>query len=237
MRSACPSVLTRPRPIPVLATDSRVAVQHWRCGVTFAVPNSLRRRRKLTPFCRRHVRRKIEFGTACDELPMQSYTSNPTNMLSWRGMYLVHQQPLMQIGTMKRTVALALAYVLCSILPGHSQEAGAKVPIIGFLSPATAQTVRAPLLREALAKHGFVDGNNVRVDVRVAEGKLERLPELAGALVRDGATLIFATGDPAGLAAQAATKTLPIVMIGDDLVGSGLVDSLARPGGNITGVR
>src|SRR5215831_15647358 len=151
-------------------------------------------------------------------------------------MYLVHQQPLMQIGTMKRTVALALAYGLCSILPGHSQEAGAKVPIIGFLSPATAQTVRAPLLREALAKHGFVDGNNVRVDVRVAEGKLERLPELAGALVRDGATLIFATGDPAGLAAQAATKTLPIVMIGDDLVGSGLVASLARPGGNITGV-
>jgi len=137
---------------------------------------------------------------------------------------------------MKRTVALALAYGLCSILPGHSQEAGAKMPIIGFLSPATAQTVRAPLLREALAKHGFVDGNNVRVDVRVAEGKLERLPELAGALVQDGATLIFATGDPAGMAAQAATKTLPIVMIGDDLVGSGLVASLARPGGNITGV-
>jgi putative ABC transport system substrate-binding protein len=137
---------------------------------------------------------------------------------------------------MMRIVGIALACCFCSILPAGGQDAAGKVPTIGFLSPATAQTVRAPLLREALAKHGFVDGKNVRVDVRVAEGKLERLPELADALVRDGATLIFATGDPAGLAAQVATKTLPIVMIGDDLVGSGLVTSLARPGGNITGV-
>ena len=118
----------------------------------------------------------------------------------------------------------------------HAQDPAGKSPTIGFLSPATAQTVRAQLLREALAKHGLVDGKNVRVDVRVAEGRLERLAALAEALVRDGATLIFATGDPAGRAAQAATKILPIVMIGDDLVGSGLVASLARPGGNITGV-
>jgi putative tryptophan/tyrosine transport system substrate-binding protein len=137
---------------------------------------------------------------------------------------------------MMRIVGIALACCFCSILPAGGQDAAGKVPTIGFLSPATAETVRAPLLREALAKHGFVEGKNVRVDVRVAEGKLERLPELADALVRDGTTLIFATGDSAGLAAQVATKTLPIVMIGDDLVGSGLVTSLARPGGNITGV-
>jgi putative tryptophan/tyrosine transport system substrate-binding protein len=137
---------------------------------------------------------------------------------------------------MRQIVTLVLACWLCSVLQVHAQDPAGKLPTIGFLSPATAQTVRAQLLREALAKHGLVDGKNVRIDVRVAEGRLERLAGLAEALVRDGATLIFATGDPAGLAAQAATKILPIVMIGDDLVGSGLVASLARPGGNITGV-
>src|SRR5262245_21528479 len=113
---------------------------------------------------------------------------------------------------------------------------GQAAPVIGFLSPATAQTVRAQLLRDALAKHGFVEGKNVRVDVRVADGKLERLPRLAADLVRERVTVIFATGDAAGRAAQAATRTLPIVVVGDDLVGAGLVSSLAKPGGNITGI-
>jgi putative tryptophan/tyrosine transport system substrate-binding protein len=131
-----------------------------------------------------------------------------------------------------RRFALALAFwVSCTVVAN-----GQALPVIGFLSPATMQTVRAQLLRDALAKHGLVDGKNVRVDVRVAEGRLERLPGLAEAFVRDGATVIFATGDAAGRAAQAATKTLPIVVIGDDLVGAGLVSSLAKPGGNITGV-
>lgn len=83
---------------------------------------------------------------------------------------------------------------------------------------------------------GLVDGHNVRVEVRVAEGRFERLAGLAHELVRNGVALIFATGDPAGVAAQAATKTLPIVVVGDDLVGAGLVASLAKPAGNITGV-
>jgi putative tryptophan/tyrosine transport system substrate-binding protein len=117
----------------------------------------------------------------------------------------------------------------------HAQDPP-KVPVIGFLSPAPTQTVRHQLLRDALAKHGLIDGKNIRIDVRVAEGKLERLPGLAQALVREGTAVIFATGDAAGRAAQAATKTLPIVTVGDDLVGSGLVASLAKPGGNITGV-
>jgi ABC-type uncharacterized transport system substrate-binding protein len=113
---------------------------------------------------------------------------------------------------------------------------GQAAPVIGFLSPATAQTVRAQLLRDALAKHGFVEGKNVRVDVRVADGRLERLPGLAEDFVRDRVTVIFATGDAAGRAAQAATRILPIVVVGDDLVGAGLVSSLAKPGGNITGI-
>jgi len=72
--------------------------------------------------------------------------------------------------------------------------------------------------------------------MRLAEGKLDRLRDLAEALVRDGATVIYASGEPAGRAAQAATKTLPVVCVADDLVNSGLAGSLARPDRNITGV-
>jgi len=72
--------------------------------------------------------------------------------------------------------------------------------------------------------------------MRLAEGNLDRLPELAEALVRDGATVILAFGETAALAAKAATKTLPIVCVCEDLVGSGLAASLAKPGGNVTGI-
>jgi putative ABC transport system substrate-binding protein len=91
-------------------------------------------------------------------------------------------------------------------------------------------------LRESLARHGLIDGKTVRLDMRLAEGRLDRLPGLAEALVRDGATVILAYGEAAGRAAQAATKTIPIVCVGDDLVDSGLAASLARPGSNMTGV-
>ena len=113
----------------------------------------------------------------------------------------------------------------------------------GWLSPATAESYShgagnpgPHLLREALARHGLIDGKNVRVEMRLAEGNLEQLPELAKALVRDGATVLLAYGEETARAAQAATKTLPIVAVGDDLVDSGLAAGLARPGSNMTGV-
>src|SRR5262245_65110404 len=116
-------------------------------------------------------------------------------------------------------------------------------PVVGWLSPATAESYShgagnpgLHLLRESLARHGLIDGKNVRVEMRLAEGKLERLPELAKALVRDGAIVLLAYGEEAARAAQAATKTLPIVAVGDDLVDSGLAAGLARPGSNMTGV-
>jgi putative ABC transport system substrate-binding protein len=87
-----------------------------------------------------------------------------------------------------------------------------------------------------LAKHGLIDGKNIRLDMRLAEGKLDRLPGLAEALVRDGATVIIASGEAAGRAAQATTKTVPIVCVADDLVNSGLAANLAKPGSNMTGV-
>jgi putative tryptophan/tyrosine transport system substrate-binding protein len=142
-----------------------------------------------------------------------------------------------------RRIVLALALWTCSAVLAAAQQTPANVPVIGWLSPASAQSysqtgVGNPgphQLRAALAKYGLIDGKNVRIDMRLAEGRLDRLPALAEALVHDGATVILALGEVAGRAAQAATKTLPIVCIGDDLVNSGLAASLAKPGSNITG--
>jgi putative ABC transport system substrate-binding protein len=89
--------------------------------------------------------------------------------------------------------------------------------------------------RNALAALGLVDGRNIRLEVRLAEGHLERLPELAQSLVQAKARVILAFGPPAIRAAQQATSTIPIVG-NADLLASGLIASLARPGGNTTGV-
>ncbi|MEH2565945.1 ABC transporter substrate-binding protein [Bradyrhizobium sp. AZCC 2289] len=133
---------------------------------------------------------------------------------------------------------------LCSTAFPHAQEAQVRLPVIGWLSPSTTQAYQQTgvgkpgpqLLRESLARFGLVDGKNVRLEMRLAEGRLERFPGLAEGLVRDGATVILAFGEPAGQAAQAATATIPIVCVADDLVGSGLAASLAKPGSNMTGV-
>jgi putative ABC transport system substrate-binding protein len=143
-----------------------------------------------------------------------------------------------------RRIAFSLIFWLCGTVLASAQEASVKLPVIGWLSPSTTQSYQQPgpgnpglqLLRDSLAKHGFIDGRNIRIDMRLAEGKLDRLPGLAEAVVREGATVILANGEEAGRAAQVATKTLPIVCVGDDLVDSGLAASLARPGSNMTGV-
>jgi putative tryptophan/tyrosine transport system substrate-binding protein len=143
-----------------------------------------------------------------------------------------------------RRIAFTLTVWLCSAVLLHAQEAQVKLPVIGWLSPSTTQAYQQTglgkpgpqLLRETLAKFGLIDGKNVRLEMRLAEGRLERFPGLAEALVRDGATVILAFGEPAGQAAQTATATIPIVCVADDLVGSGLAASLARPGSNMTGV-
>jgi putative ABC transport system substrate-binding protein len=86
-----------------------------------------------------------------------------------------------------------------------------------------------------LLELGYVEGKNIAIEYRYAEGKLERLPDLAAELVRSKVDVIVARGLPAARAAKQVTTTIPIVMQGGDPVGSGLVASLARPGGNITG--
>jgi ABC-type uncharacterized transport system substrate-binding protein len=87
-----------------------------------------------------------------------------------------------------------------------------------------------------LAALGDTDGKNIRLDFRLAEGDAGRFPELATALVRDNPSVIVANGPPAVRAAKYATRTIPIIATVNDLVASGFIDSMARPGGNVTGV-
>src|SRR5690348_2953091 len=136
-----------------------------------------------------------------------------------------------------RSVSVALAAWLCAAAPVLAQDK-ATLPLVGVLRLNTLENVEPfpTVFRNALAALGQVDGRNVRIELQLAEGHAERFPELARALVRENASVIFASGDAATRAAQQATKTIPIIAVVDDIVGSGLIDSLAKPGGNTTGV-
>ncbi len=128
---------------------------------------------------------------------------------------------------------------LCVMLLGLCALAEAQVkgkPRVGVLTPAERQWEGAAF-REALRSLGYVEGSNILIEVRSADGKLERMPELAAALINSNVDVILSVNTPGARAAIEATKTVPIVMtaIGDP-VGLGLVTSLARPGGNVTGL-
>ena len=113
----------------------------------------------------------------------------------------------------------------------------ARVPRIGWLAvrPASA-AITIELFQREFGKLGYVNGKNIVFEYRYAEGKLDRLPALAEELVRLKVDVIIAPNTPAAVAAKNATKTIPIVFIDvTDPIAAGLIDSLARPGGNITG--
>jgi putative tryptophan/tyrosine transport system substrate-binding protein len=137
------------------------------------------------------------------------------------------------------TVALFVALTMCGAIAEAQQPK--KVPRIGYLSnldPAT-ESVRFEAIRLALRALGYIEGQNITFEYRYGEGKRDRLPDLAAELVRLKVDIIVAVGgDPLILAAKNATKTIPIVMVGQGLdpVRAGLVESLARPGGNVTGI-
>ena len=127
------------------------------------------------------------------------------------------------------------------LLPIHRAETQqpAKVPRIGFLSAVSPSTISARLdaFRQGLRELGYVEGENIVIEWRSAEGKSDRLPGLAAELVRLKVDLVVSGGVATTRAAKQATVTIPIVMASDDdPVGSGFAASLARPGGNITGL-
>lgn len=129
--------------------------------------------------------------------------------------------------------AAALCILSVPLLSDAQQPA--KVPRVGYLTP-TSQPVREEIFRQELRRLGYVEGRNIAMEYRSANGSFERLPDLAAELVGLKVDLIVAVVTQAALDARRATGTTPIVMVGvSDPVGSGLVASLARPGGNVTG--
>ena len=128
---------------------------------------------------------------------------------------------------------------LCLLFASADAQQAGKIFRIGFLDDSTASgsAVLLEAFRQELSKLGWIEGKNITIEYRFAEQKNERLPELAADLVRLKVDLIVVAGTPSALAAKRATTTIPIVMANaGDPVGAGLVASLARPGGNVTGL-
>jgi putative ABC transport system substrate-binding protein len=147
---------------------------------------------------------------------------------------------MLEDSTMRRSViGIIVALVLTILLAlWASDSQAAKVPLIGFLSEtdlATTATVLEPF-RHGLRARGYVEGQTMVLEARRAEGRLDWLPDLATELVQRKVDLLVAVGARAAQAAQHATRTIPIVAFVGDPVEMGLVASLARPGGNVTGV-
>ena len=141
----------------------------------------------------------------------------------------------------KKITVLTLCAMLFALCVSAEAQQPKKVPRIGYLSPPdpATESTRSEPIRLALRELGYIEGQNIAIEYRYAEGKLDRLPELAAELVRLKVDIIVVAGGTGPIrAAKNATKTIPIVMVGAgaDPVEAGLVESLARPGGNVTGL-
>ena len=136
----------------------------------------------------------------------------------------------------KNNIGLALCAVLLALTFPTLAQQQAKVAKIGWLAIRPASAGGQEVIRRMLREIGYVEGKNIAFEDRFADDKLERLPALADELVRLKVGVLLTPSTPAALAAKKATRTIPIVFLNvADPVAAGLVDSLARPGGNITG--
>jgi putative tryptophan/tyrosine transport system substrate-binding protein len=161
--------------------------------------------------------------------------------MCWRGRTesLSDGSTLLTSKDMKKKIAvLTLCAMLFALCGSAEAQQPTKIPRIGFLdaSSASGNVVLLEVFRQEMGKLGWIEGKNIIIEYRFSEGQNDRLPELAADVVHLKVDLIVVTGMPLALAAKRATTTIPIVMINiPDPVGAGLVASLARPGGSITG--
>src|SRR2546426_6301449 len=129
----------------------------------------------------------------------------------------------------------AMAFAIC--VSAQAQQPAREVPRIGILFIGDRNQPHLEAFRQGLRERGYTEGKNIAIEYRYAEGKIDRLPLLAAELVKLKVDVIVTTAEMGARAARQATKTTPIVLTtGGDLVKSGLAQSLAKPGGNITGL-
>ena len=144
-----------------------------------------------------------------------------------------------KIQNLKWVGIFAIAFTFAFVGAVVEAQQPKKVPLVGVfvVPPPTAVSARIDAFRQRLHELGYIEGKNIMIESRSAEGKLERLPALAAELLRLKVDVIVSGGPATTRPAKDATTTIPIVMAQDaDPVGNGFVASLARPGGNITGL-
>ena len=133
-------------------------------------------------------------------------------------------------------IRLALCPLLLALCPSAQAQQAKKIPRIGVLRPGSPADTNIEPFRQGLRELGYVEGKNIVIEYRYAEGKLDRLSEIAVEMIRLKPDVIVVGSTRFAEAAKQATSTIPIVVTGGDIVGAGLVSSLARPGGNVTGL-